>query len=57
VTDRELRLRQRIDQLVDQRDHALEQLARVRRQRDSWRWRCYMLRKQATLWRLRALRR
>jgi hypothetical protein len=57
MTDRELRLRQRIDQLADERDHALEQLARAREQRNRWRWRSYMFRKQATLWRLRALKR
>ena len=56
MTDREFRLRQRIDQITDQRDHALEQLARCRESRTRAWNRTSRLRHSLELWRTRALR-
>jgi hypothetical protein len=57
VNDREHRLRERIDQLTDERDQARTQLRRSQRLTRNWRERCYTLQKQAALWRQRALKR
>ena len=56
MTDREYRLRQRIDQITDQRDHALDQLARCRRAAPRAWNRTARLRQSLELWRTRALR-
>ena len=58
MTDREYRLRLRIDQLTDQRDRALEQLAEARLRARRWWAVAYALRrsrdvKQLQLQRLR----
>jgi hypothetical protein len=54
VTARELRLRHRIDQLSDDRDQALAQLADCRRQHGKLRRRIYQLKTSRALWRNRA---
>jgi uncharacterized coiled-coil DUF342 family protein len=63
ISDRELRLRQRIDELRDQRDQAraqaqraTEKLAVVRRRRDRLADRVYLLERSLALWRQRARR-
>jgi hypothetical protein len=57
MNDREHRLRQRIDQLADERDKALEREQRQRRRAAAWRDRAYKLKKQLELARARLARR
>jgi hypothetical protein len=53
----ELRLRQRIDRLVDERDTARALLALARRRADRAQQVAYAQRRRAELWKLRATRR
>jgi uncharacterized coiled-coil DUF342 family protein len=55
VTDREFRLRLRIDRLQDERDEALEKLASTRSQRDRYRQRSHLLKKQLATWKAKAI--
>jgi hypothetical protein len=57
MNDREHRLRQRIDELSDQRDKALEREQRQRRRAAAWRDRAYKLKKQLELAKARLQRR
>jgi uncharacterized coiled-coil DUF342 family protein len=57
IADRELRLRQRIDDLRDERDTAREQLDAARRDRRKLRNRVRTLERSLALWRLRATQR
>ena len=52
--DRETRLRQRIDQLTNERDQARDKLDACRARNKQLRDRTYMLEKSLALWRLRA---
>ena len=57
MNDREYRLRQRIDDLTDERDKALEREQRQRRRATAWRDRAYKLGKQLALAKARLQRR
>lgn len=54
MNNRERRLRQRIDQLADQRDEYRQQLETTRHVRDKLRTRVYELERSRNLWKLRA---
>lgn len=56
MSEREFRLRRRIDELIDERDALRTKLERARREREKhWR-RARALERSRDLWRLRALR-
>jgi hypothetical protein len=54
ITDREWRLRQRIDLLTDQRDKAWADLEQARKMRDRYRKRAANLQEQLDFWKARA---
>jgi hypothetical protein len=54
LTDREFRLRVRIDELLDQRDAATKRADEARARAVRWRERAYALTRSRDLWRNRA---